>query len=140
VQVGFDLMQISQVEDSVRRFGERYLGRVYTDRERREAGSPARLASTFAAKEATLKALRPRSRWVDWREIEIVRDPSGAPAVVLSGEALALARRGRLRQFAVTMTHEADYAGAVVIATLAAPPRAKARRAARARAGGTRHG
>jgi holo-[acyl-carrier protein] synthase len=120
VLVGFDLVQISQVQDSILRFGDRYLTRVYTDRELLQVGSTppqmaTRLASSFAAKEATLKVLRPDARWLDWRSIEVVRTSGGWAEVVLHGAAAALAKRRRVGRLAVTMSHEADYAGAVVI-------------------------
>jgi holo-[acyl-carrier protein] synthase len=109
------------VEASIRRFGDRYLARVYTPQELAFASTATRLASTFAAKEATLKVLRPVTRWMDWRSIEVLRAPAGWPEVVLHGEALALARIARIEELAVTMTHEADFAGAVVVATIRFP-------------------
>ena len=64
LRVGTDVVAVHQVADSVARFGPRYLQRVYTDHELDScAGSPtfraARLAARFAAKEATIKVLRP---------------------------------------------------------------------------------
>jgi holo-[acyl-carrier protein] synthase len=124
VLVGLDLVQISQVFDSIQRFGSRYLERVYTQRELAQVlteidstQGATRLASTFAAKEATLKVLRPDVRWMDWRSIEVVRTAGGWPEVVLHGAAAALARKRRVGRLAVSMSHEAEYAGAVVIAT-----------------------
>jgi holo-[acyl-carrier protein] synthase len=136
VLVGLDLVQIAQVRDSIQRFGSRYLHRVYTERELAQVSnaagpgetrssddsSPAmqtvtRLASTFAAKEATLKVLRPEVRWMNWRSIEVLRMEDGWPEVVLHGAAAALAKKRRVGTLSVSMTHEAEYAGAVVVAT-----------------------
>src|SRR5262249_56970269 len=69
-----DIVDVSDVESSVARFGDRYLERVYTARELAACADGAdtrRLAAHFAAKEATLKTLLATDRGVDWRSIEL---------------------------------------------------------------------
>src|SRR6185295_4317260 len=90
LQLGVDIVSVSEVSRSLERFGERYVRRVFTAREaaycRAGAGqvATARFAVRFAAKEATLKALRPEAPSGDWRSIEVRRhDPSGWCDVVL---------------------------------------------------------
>jgi len=119
VSVGIDLVQISAIAESVDRFGERFLARVFTPREIAYAkASPAqfasRLSARFAAKEAVRKALRLDG--VAWRDIEVVRHDDGACGIALHGTARDLARSdgGGL---AVSLSHENDQAAAVVIAT-----------------------
>jgi holo-[acyl-carrier protein] synthase len=122
MRVGIDLVSIDSVHGSIREHGERYLERVYTERElrdcRTELGPVAeRLAARFAAKEATIKVLRPSAdAAVPWRSIEVVRHSSGWVALELSGEAAALADAAGLHGFALSLTHEAGHAAAVVIA------------------------
>jgi holo-[acyl-carrier protein] synthase len=121
LRVGTDVVAVHQVADSVARFGPRYLQRVYTDHELNScAGSPsvraASLAARFAAKEATIKVLRPADEPVPWQSIELVRHPSGWIDLGLSGRAAALAADQGLGDFAVSVSHEAGFATAVVIA------------------------
>jgi holo-[acyl-carrier protein] synthase len=114
--LGIDLTSTNEVREAIVRFGDRYLERVYTSGELRDCGGdPARLAARFAAKEATNKALMVRDR-LPWRTVEIRHSPSGAPSLILSGAARTLARERGYQRFAVSLTHERDYAAAVVIA------------------------
>jgi len=96
LRVGTDLVFIDTVRESIEAHAEHYLERVYTDREVEDCrGSngidPERLAARFAAKEATLKVLRPRDQGIPWNSIEVRRDPSGWVELELSGPAAALA-------------------------------------------------
>ena len=77
----------------------------------------------FAAKEAAVKALRPEAPWADWRSIEVRRHASGWCDVVLHGEAAALAARQGIEALALSMSHHADHAAAVVVAQAAAHAR-----------------
>lgn len=122
VLVGIDLVKISETADSVERFGDRYLQRLYTateraDCQRRGTSGPASLAARFAAKEALLKALQPDpDETPEWTSIEIVISASGAPSLRLHGTCAGLADSRRVRSLAVSLTHEGEYASAVVVA------------------------
>ena len=124
-RVGIDLASVAAVDDSLLTFGQRYLERVYTDREiddcrRGSALSSSRLSARFAAKEAAFKALDvPRDGAVPWRTIEVVSAPSGAPTLRLTREAAAAAAAAGISDLAVSLTHEGRFAAAVVIATVA---------------------
>ena len=119
--VGTDLVEVAQVAQSLQTFRERYLNRVFTADElaycldgRRD---PARhLAARFAAKEATLKALRQNDEAVDWRSVEVRRRPDGSCEIVLHGGVRALAERLAVDVLSVSMSHDGAYATAVVIA------------------------
>jgi holo-[acyl-carrier protein] synthase len=117
-RVGIDLTSVDAIREAVDTHGEAYLSRVYTERERAECDrDPARLAGRFAAKEATLKVLRPGpSTAVPWRSIEVVRHSDGYVELVLAGAAAARAADQRLDDFAVSLSHEAGSACAVVVA------------------------
>jgi holo-[acyl-carrier protein] synthase len=120
LSVGIDLVDVSEVARSVKRFGDRYLRRVFTEHEISCCTGPpetaaASLAARFAAKEATLKVLRPDDARPDWRSIEVVRLPSGACKLRLRGAAAKLAIERGLGPFALSMTHEAGLAAAVVV-------------------------
>ena len=120
--VGVDVIRVKEVAQSLERFGERYVRRIFTTAEAAYcqsavgSGIAERFAARFAAKEAVLKALRPEETPVDWRSIEVRRDASGWPEVVLHGEAAALAARRGLETVALSMSHGADCAIAVVAA------------------------
>ncbi len=121
IRVGTDIVAVQQVNESVSRFGDRYLGRVYTEHEIRcSTGTAsmraARLAARFAAKEATVKVLRPIGHQPDWRSMEVRRHPGGWCSMILSGHAAALADEAGITELAVSLTHEENIAAAVVIA------------------------
>jgi holo-[acyl-carrier protein] synthase len=120
--VGIDLVRISRIAESLELFGAQFLQRVFTETEIAYATStPAltaeRLAARFAAKEATVKALGFAENGVGWRDIEIERRPSGACDLVLHGVARDAARERGVEELSVSLSHEGDYATAVVLAT-----------------------
>jgi holo-[acyl-carrier protein] synthase len=121
VRVGADLVKVGQVSDSIASFGDRYLRRIYTEQEIAScAGAPAvtsaGLAARFAAKEATLKVLRPDGHRPEWRSMEVLRHPGGWCSMSLSGHAADLAARAGIGELAVSLTHEDGIAAAVVVA------------------------
>ena len=121
MRVGADVVSVHQVEESVARFGSRYLERIYTQHELESSvgGSLVRaasLAARFAAKEATLKVLRPEGHQPDWRSVEVRRHAGGWCTMALSGHAAVLADQARIAELAVSLTHEGDVAAAVVVA------------------------
>lgn len=118
-RVGVDVASIAEVGRSIERFGSRYLDEVFTPREVESCGGPravASLAARFAAKEATIKVLRPGGEQLPWRSIEIRRHPDGWCEIELSGRAAELAASAAISHFAVSLTHEGTVAVAVVIA------------------------
>lgn len=121
LRIGIDLVDVDAVQEAVERHAARYLDRVYTEREQRDCARPGgpdpqRLASRFAAKEATLKVLRPTKTAVPWNSIEVVRGTDGAPTLALRDAAAELAAASELVEFAVSLTHEGGLAAAVVAA------------------------
>jgi holo-[acyl-carrier protein] synthase len=123
MRVGIDVVSVDAVRTSLREHGSRYVKRIYTEGELRDCTTaegivPERLAARFAAKEATLKVLRPIDEAIPWRTIGVVRHGAGWVTVELSGRAAELAAEAGLSEFALSIAHEADYASAVVIAEL----------------------
>ena len=121
VRVGIDLVQVSRIAESLDTFGERFLRRVFTESEIAYATSvpsqaAERLAARFAAKEATIKALGLVDHPMNWREIEVQRAPSGQCLMALHGGAGRAASLAGVDELAVSMSHEGDYATAVVVA------------------------
>lgn len=112
--LGVDIVHIPRIANHER--DDRFLGRVFTDGERRDAGEgparSARLAARFAAKEAAAKALGCGiGEELAFRDVEVVKDPSGRPELLLSPEAAA--RHGHPVTL-LSLSHDGDYAIAVV--------------------------
>jgi holo-[acyl-carrier protein] synthase len=124
-RVGADLADVTAVSDSVARFGQRYLRRVFTDAELAACAGrdrDRRLAARFAAKEATAKVLGVGDAPWSWRDVEVVREADGRPALALHGAAAALAARTGVADLDLTLSHERDLALAVVTALARTDP------------------
>ena len=118
---GVDIVEIPRIRRALDRFGQRFLLRLYTDREIAYCrGRAPQLASRFAAKEAVMKALGTGTRGVRWRDIEVVRERGRAPTVQLHGTALARAMRLGIDHLAVALSHSQEYAVAFVVGESAA--------------------
>jgi holo-[acyl-carrier protein] synthase len=116
--IGMDLIDTDEVRESLRRHGERYLARVYTQREAAECGrNPRRLAGRFAAKEAAMKVLRAGDEPLPWRSIDVHSTPDGGLTIELSGAAAALAQRRGLGELSVSVTHRRSLVAALVLAS-----------------------
>ncbi|MEX0800654.1 MAG: holo-ACP synthase [Dehalococcoidia bacterium] len=114
--VGVDIIEIERVEAALGRFGERFLGRVYTSLEAAVCrGRVSELAARFAAKEAVMKALGTGAKGVAWREIEVLPNHRGKPLVYLYGRARERAERIGLGGLDVSLSHSREYAVAFVV-------------------------
>jgi holo-[acyl-carrier protein] synthase len=117
---GIDLAEIGRIQQSVNRFGNRFLDRIYTAAEQaycmRKRNAAESFAARFAAKEAGAKALGTGiSHGVSWLEIEVVREPRGRPTIQFHGRAAEIARRLGVVHAALSITHTASLAMASVI-------------------------
>src|SRR3974377_2561303 len=92
VGTGIDITEVDRIAASLKRFGGRFVERVFTAEEIRDCESKAnkaeRYAARFAAKEAGMKAIGTGwSRGVRWHDIEVQRLPGGRPTLVFHGRA-----------------------------------------------------
>ena len=116
VAVGIDTIEIARIRRTLADFGDRFLQRVYTERERERYGSRvSELAARFAAKEATSKALGTGIRGIRWREMEVLANRRGKPVLILHGSAADRAARLGLVAFDVSLTHSRPDAIAFVV-------------------------
>jgi holo-[acyl-carrier protein] synthase len=120
VGTGIDLIEIERIQQSVDRFGNRFLDRIYTPAEKAYCSSKKQsaesFAARFAAKEAGAKALGTGiSRGVGWQEIEVVRAPGGRPQLRFHGRAAEFAARLGATRAALSLTHSRTQAMASVI-------------------------
>ncbi len=132
VGIGSDLCDIRRVEETLARFGERFVARCFTEIERRRsearAGRAASYAKRFAAKEACAKALGTGLRHgVFWRDMGVVNLPTGQPTMRLTGGAAArlaaITPAGMEAFIHLTITDEPPLAQAfVIIEARRAPP------------------
>ena len=117
---GIDLVEIGRIQQSLERYGQRFLNRVYTSAEQayclRKRKAAESLAARFAAKEAGAKALGTGiSRGVNWLEIEVAREPGGRPTLRFHGRAAEIAARLGVVHTALSITHTSDLSMANVI-------------------------
>ena len=127
IGIGSDLCNIERIQNSLDRFGDRFLDRVFTDVEKRKAASrphtiAGTLAKRFAAKEAFSKAVGTGfKRGVFMKDIGVVNARSGAPTLHLTGGAKQrldeLTPEGHAAQIYLTMTDDHPFAQAFVIVT-----------------------
>lgn len=120
VGTGIDLTEIERIQNSVDRYGERFLNRVYTAAEQayclRKKKSAESFAARFAAKEAGAKALGTGiSHGVNWLEIEVIREPSGRPTLRFHGRAAERAAQMGVNHASLSLTHSNETAMASVV-------------------------
>jgi|SRR5579864_870887 len=120
VGTGIDIAEVPRISESIARFGERFLRRVFTEGEIRYCDSKAnraeRYAARFAAKEAAMKALGTGwNRGVRWRDIEVYRQPGSRPTIKFYGVAAEFAAKLGARNISLSLTHTPQHAIANVI-------------------------
>ncbi len=124
--IGNDLTDIRRVEETYKKYGTRFLNRLFTPVEqakalRRSSAAPT-LAKRFAAKEACAKALGTgMSHGVFWRDMGVVNLPTGQPTIQLTNGAAkrleAITPKGMTAQIHLTITDEYPLAQAFVMIT-----------------------
>jgi holo-[acyl-carrier protein] synthase len=120
VGLGLDIAEIDRIEAAIVRHGALIIERLYTPSEAAYCESYRhkfeRYAGRFAAKEAAMKALGTGwRRGVRWRDIEVVREPSGKPSLSLKGAAKRIAEELGMKNISLTITHSGNLALAEVI-------------------------
>lgn len=117
---GVDLVEIDRIETAVARYGDRFLGRVFTRDELVFCrGRSHQLAARFAAKEAVSKVLGTGIQHRDgvaWQEIQIASDDRGKPFLQLTGKAARRAEQVGLTIFSLSLSHTREHAIAIVVA------------------------
>ena len=124
IGLGNDMVDIRRIEQTLERYGARFVARVFTDVEQRKSDRreqrAASYAKRFAAKEACSKALGTGfRRGVFWKDMGVVNEPSGRPTLQLTGGAKEQLERitpaGHTARIQLTITDDFPYAQAVVI-------------------------
>lgn len=124
IGIGNDIIDITRIERSIERHGDRFINRLYTDVEQQKSDRrqqrAASYAKRFAAKEACSKALGTGiSKAVYWRDMGVVNLPGGKPTMKLTnGAAKRLAEltpHGYEAHIHLTITDDGPLAQAFVI-------------------------
>lgn len=120
IGTGVDITEVSRLRKAVEKWGDSFLGRVFTQseishaRKTRTRGSFFQhLAGRFAAKEAVFKALGDAE--LTWQDVQIMNDPTGKPGVEIRNG------RGKGRQIHVSISHVKNYAVAHALVTARSP-------------------
>jgi len=118
--IGVDLVHVGRMEKVLKRWGNRFIHRVFTREEiqfcNKRAFPPSSFAIRFAAKEAFSKATGlGMRRGIRWRDIEIFHHPGGRPGLRLMGKASEFCREKKIVGFHLSLTDEGDYGVATVV-------------------------
>jgi len=118
---GIDLVDFPRIDDMIKRHGQKFLDRVYTQQEQlyanRNKNTTEKFAGRFAAKEAILKLIGTGWRGkIAWTDIEILNSPTGQPKVTISGEVEKIADKLGIKNITVSITHTANFAIASAVA------------------------
>ena len=115
---GVDVIEIERIGRIVNQYKSRFLNRIYTPRELIYCNNRTNQLSTrFAAKEAVMKALGTGTT-VNWKDIEVTRNPGEAPQILLHGKAQLHATKNKICNLIVSLSHSREFAIAVVVGTI----------------------
>lgn len=134
IGLGIDVVEVTRVKASLRRFGTRFESRVFTEAEReycraKKTRAAESYALRWAAKEAVAKAMGTGIRGgVDFADIEVETDELGRPSITLHGGAARAAKKRGIAMFHISLTHEGDLAVAFAVAEGEMKKRRKTRR------------
>ena len=120
VGTGVDITEVDRIGAAVKRFGDRFLKRIFTLAEIRyclgKLNASERLAARFAAKEAGMKAIGTGLRHgVTWQDVEVVRLPGQRPVLQFHGKAAEFAARLGCKRTHLSLSHTKEQAIAYVI-------------------------
>lgn len=118
--IGIDIVSISRFERLIERYGDRFLGKVFTEGEREEGERKAvrapYYAARFAAREAFYKALGTGwGRGLPLKEVSVTSDELGRPTLLLGERMHTELTERNIADCHVSLTHDGDSAAAVVI-------------------------
>jgi holo-[acyl-carrier protein] synthase len=117
---GIDLVECARIAQSIEKFGDRFLDRIFLPEEvayaRSQKFCDRHLAARFAAKEAASKAFGTGiGKALGWKDMEVRRSESGAPYMVLHGGGLVLLRERGAGAVLISLTHTDHYAAASAV-------------------------
>jgi holo-[acyl-carrier protein] synthase len=109
--LGCDIIEIKRIKQSIEKFGEKFVNRILTEKEKeiynKRSNKAEFLAGRFAAKESIVKSLKTGIGKTEFRDIEILNDINGAPFVIFLNE--------NTHEIEISISHSKEYAMAVSI-------------------------
>lgn len=119
--IGIDIVETSRIADSIERFGDRFLDRIYSPEERAYCDKmrfcERHYAARFAAKEAIAKAFGTGiGENLNWTDMEILRMGTGEPYVLLHADGKEFANENGITKVMISLSHADDYAAANAMA------------------------
>lgn len=119
--IGIDVVEIERIEESIEKFGDKFLDRLFTPEERAYCDSQKRphvnYAARFAVKEAIAKSFGTGiGKELSWLDMTIIRAPSGEPSVVFCGAGKLFMEMNNIVQVKISLTHAKLYAAANALA------------------------
>lgn len=126
IGLGNDLVNISRIEKSIEKYADRFIHRIFTEKEQeycnKRSARGAGYAKRFAAKEACSKALGTGfDKGVFWRDLGVENDENGKPVMVLTGGALGhlktMTPEGMTTQIDLSISDDYPWAQAIVLIT-----------------------
>jgi holo-[acyl-carrier protein] synthase len=118
--IGIDLVEVDRLRSLVKKFGDKFLNRIFTENEikycQTKFNSYQHYAVRFAAKEALLKAIGTGLRsGMTWHQIEIVNDTQAKPSIITYGECQKFLQKLEIKKIELSLSHTKDHGVAVVI-------------------------
>ena len=114
--IGIDAIEIDRIKKVYQKFGDKFLARVYTQKEIAFCrGRILELSARFAGKEAAMKALGTGIIGISWKEIEILSNRRGKPVIYFHGKAKKRAIDMKLRATDISITHLNSIAIVIVV-------------------------
>ena len=117
ISIGTDIIECVRIAQMIEKHGEVFLQRVFTQKEilycsSRKAATQ-HYAGRWAAKEAVLKVLGTGwAKGIQWTDVEVVNEVSGAPVIKITGKAAEIAKERGFREVMITISHCRAYATA----------------------------
>ena len=120
VGVGVDIVNVTRLKSAIERFGDRFLRRVFTEKELQDclgkANQYERLAARFAAKEAVVKAIGIGLRnGITWQDVEVRNDGMGKPDIYTHGKCKQMMHVLSVNRIHVSLSHFDEMAIAMVV-------------------------
>lgn len=118
--IGIDLVENIRMEKIVKKWGPKFISRIFSEKEieycSKHANSAIHYSARFAAKESFLKSLGiGLGKGVKLSDIEVVNDKNGKPSLSLCEEAKTQVEKRKIIKIHLSLTHTKKYSTAIVI-------------------------
>lgn len=115
VGIGVDLVKIERIDGIIKKYGERFLKKVFSEEELKNKKNIHEISGKFASKEAFVKAIGTGfNGQVFFSDVKVLNDQRGRPFLDFSDKVKKSFNIGNVRTH-LTITHDGDYAIAMVV-------------------------